>query len=312
MMCLHNYKSLSLFNGQTFNIVSFGETSAKLKRQSDGTEVEVKYTILYKVKCFDMSFYCTVNKIQGSTIRDHYNIHQLDNYRMDLNNIYTAMSRGIALSMVHFNYDEDRVFKRETPPTGSVLRKLSNESIIGRLYYLSVTGSDERYYGCTENELDNRLQEHIDNPTSAKMREFLESGTPSITLVREFRILHTSTLLAEEAALIRSAILSGIKLRNTMHNTESATVQPKIEQQKVYVHKEIKIMDDVKGKSFRIRRMVAGKLQDERFSYAKQSKDDARKLAEDRVAVLTSNIKTTAGYIALTENAGTSGTIISL
>ena len=67
-------------------------------------------------KLFKLGFCATVQKYQGATIRQDYNIR--DTKKMSFNEMYTALSRGVSLNKVHFNYT-DKICYTDLPPTAT-------------------------------------------------------------------------------------------------------------------------------------------------------------------------------------------------
>lgn len=100
-----------IYKNETFIIQEVKDNTAILF----GQNVDHKYTKpaydgqYVDLKNFEPFYACTVFKIQGTTILEDYNI--LDTEKMNLNELYVAMSRAKNLSQIHMNYIEQ---KKET------------------------------------------------------------------------------------------------------------------------------------------------------------------------------------------------------
>ena len=239
-----------------------------------------KFTLSYEkfAKIFDYSFCVTMYKIQGAEYRDHYNIFEA--HMMSRNELYTAISRGISMDMIHIDRLRDGVYYSDYEKTLEhkvVLPKFQT----GRIYRIPFSDGTD-YIGKTVDTLEVRLAQHKLKPTSAKMREAFANNTCTIELLDEFIFTNNRTLLNMEKMWIQYKA-SESRL-NKVHNIPELAKQ--VKQPKFKTRTKYNITHDASKSRFCIRYTVDGKELTERFSYVSCSQEEAMAKAEARQLIL--------------------------
>ena len=142
-------KSMGISKSELFTIKSFDD-----KLFVEEIEEEVKK------QWFVPAFAVTVYKYQGSEIIGYVNIHEIE--YMDLNELYTALSRCKSLDQLRFEYT-DKVFKPASEPINSTNIELDKYQI-GYIYLLTNQKHNKFYVGQTSTSIQQRFKEHINNP----------------------------------------------------------------------------------------------------------------------------------------------------
>ena len=139
------------------------------------------------------------------------------------------------------------------------------------------------YVGSSTRDLETRVKEHKDKPTSTKMANWLLKGTDiKWAIVDTFTIINEKELLQVEYEWI--AKLDPARCLNSKGNkAEVETIGDPI----VIDYSRFKITNETKKKRFRIQwRDREGEKQIENFPYAKRSQELAKTEAETRRAQL--------------------------
>lgn len=133
-----------------FKIASLDQEKKTLKVL--GMDQELPFSFFRPAYCV------TVYKYQGSTIHSPYNIRDVE--QMDLNEIYTALSRATKLENIHLDFT-DKVFKRNSEPQQPSRHK-SVETKKGFIYRLRNDEKMKQYVGQTERSVAERFVEHCE------------------------------------------------------------------------------------------------------------------------------------------------------
>ena len=226
---------------------------------------------------FDYSFCVTIYKFQGGQINQHFNIFQAD--LMSRNELLTCVSRGFSADKVHI--DRLRTERYEWDTEHHVHMGVHPPSIrTGRIYELSWEHSEYHYIGKTTQNLEERLEQHIQKPTNKQTKEaFLNGGKCSIRKLDEFKYSSERVFALIEKYYIENAE----KLLNVCYNVKDLEKKKK-EMPKM---KKVKynITDDASKKRYSIRYTREGKEVAERFPYG-ADKEAAFAVAEKRQAIL--------------------------
>jgi hypothetical protein len=264
-----------IYKTTRYVITSIGAATVTVER--NGESITIPHDDF--VEIFDYSFCYTMYKIQGAEIRTHYNIYEAN--MMSRNELYTAVSRGISVDMIHLDtlrdgsyyWDREKILQHKVK---------KSELKTGRIYRIEFSdGSD--YVGKTEKTLEKRLEEHKAKPTSAKMAAAFAANTFTISLLDEFQFSQPATILKIEAQWIHN--LASPSMLNSKHNAPVVAATPKTNK---FKKGKFHITEKVERKMFRIRYTIDKKEHDETFSYTKCSRDDALAAAEKRQQILKS------------------------
>ena len=151
VICECNMKKEGIYNGQIFNIQSIEpiKINGLIFSDQDFT------------KKFKPAFCVTVYKMQGSTIREPYTIH--DAYSMDKKQMYTALSRCTTIEDVYVTGTKS-IYKTQNKKH-LVMEPFKTEFHNGKIYCISFeNGKNVQFYiGSTTRELQERLKEHYNN-----------------------------------------------------------------------------------------------------------------------------------------------------
>lgn len=221
---------------------------------------------------FEHGFFSTTHKFQGGEILEDYCIHEIDHYMFDYNLMYTALSRGVSLDKVHFNYT-DRYFNKHKHTKNAINVGKEIKLKVGRIY--KIFDKDSYYIGSTKKTLKERLAEHKENPTNAEMAKMLKNKV-KIELLSETNISCKKDLLLLEEEYIRNHDDKERKRLNVLCTKEvKQIVDVKIDIQKHF--KEIKIKE-YKNR-FVLNYTLDGNKQKE-FKFNEKNKDEIYEKAQ--------------------------------
>jgi hypothetical protein len=263
-----NLKKLKIANGHrmTFHCIEDDGKHVLLKR--DDKVFKVPMADFMTRGNFDYGFCDSVFRYQGHTIREPYNIYDVD--RMSLQDIYTALSRFTTADHIFLDSLVDRVFARKEPDTTT--QRVKIEKLVFRIYRITAkdTAADNyhEYIGYTSKSLQERFKEHLDEPTSVAMREWLPKSEKQIALIEELSYLSLSQVLRLEAKYI--AAVSPDRSMNTQHKKQepqNTTAADQTERCKFVVPTELPARPrkrptpkyDAKNKRYRVQISIAGK-----------------------------------------------------
>ena len=170
---ISNINDRIVFNSRFYYIHSFCDNKIAISDTIDGEPKtyksgEVKYYNLKSknrnneiVNTFDPYYVCTVYRYQGSTISTKYNIYESN--IMTFNEMNTALGRSVNLTNVCFNYTK-RKYPKPIEPKHATL--VNNKAINkGYIYCMSNAKLDANYIGKTTQSIEERFQQHKDDPT---------------------------------------------------------------------------------------------------------------------------------------------------
>jgi hypothetical protein len=135
---------------------------------------------------------------------------------------YTALTRGITLDHVNFQYT-DRIFKESKPRKSSIEAK-SKAKVVNCVIYCK-TDNKDYYIGSTTGPIEVRNQQHIDNPVSAEMAEFMKGDNIETTVLREIKCMSKRFLLEAEDEMIESYKAQGKSVLNKRCNVKKEEVK---------------------------------------------------------------------------------------
>jgi len=198
---------------------------------------------------------------------------------MDFNRLYTALSRGVSLDKVHFNYS-DLTYTPKKVSSRSVLEEVKINVIKGKIYLLS---DGENYHvGSTEGELSERLNQHKEKPVNKFMKDFVKKNI-NITLLESVAVADRLALRYEEDKYIKQYYDKvGDKLLNVKWNIKKRdAMETKINiVQKVDVERFKIVRNEIKKKFIIQYRDENGKKIVREFGYAKDEADAFKKAQE--------------------------------
>ena len=269
-----NRPDLEVYNSQRYKIVAFSDECVELN------DKKIPFKDFGRI--VDYGFAMTIHQMQGDEIRgEDYCINDLSKrdrngeWSMDVNMLYTALSRGVTLDKIHFKYTS-RVFERKRPPTDAIVLSLKPAKIEGKIY--AITDGEKWYVGSTVTTLEERFERHKLKPVNKRMKEFMLLDV-KIELIKEVVVYDKRDLLRAEDRCIREFKEQGKELLNCKYNVKGMTANElKVEIKQMDIVR-FKITKDEKQKMFRIRYNDNGKKIDKKFRYASIGEEEAYKKA---------------------------------
>lgn len=267
-------------NSEMFTITKYDDEVVHLKyADSEDKTITVKKGNFNK--SFDHAFCVTVYRYQGTTIREDFAIHDL--HMMSINEFYTAVSRGVSLDKVHFNYT-DKAFREEalTPK----LRHIGCEAHItdGHIYMISCGSKTTVYIGCTVQSLQARFEQHRKNPPNMKLAEFLKDNNCTISLLQTTKCVDEKDLFALEWQYMEEYQNKGFTLLNSKKPKQHKAFEKFIIQE--VKSKRFNIVDSVRESKYIISWREDGKKKNKKFAYKVSGKETAMMKAQQFQAEL--------------------------
>ncbi|RYF12412.1 MAG: hypothetical protein EOO42_20140, partial [Flavobacteriales bacterium] len=221
VMCYDEADKLQkVFKTQVFTIFDIQKDIIKLK---NGDAV-VCFNKSQFHKVFDYAFAYTVHKCQGITIEGHYNIYEAHLMSSDV--LYTAMSRGTRRELVHIVTKRDCVYSENTR-CQSIQHVLHTANLKQGTIY-EITLSNGMYYiGKTNKTIQERLNEHIMNPTNEAMAAGLNEHA-TIKEIETFYYKSEKTFRQIEEQHIKIALNNGLILANVQHCNKAPATPAKL------------------------------------------------------------------------------------
>lgn len=177
-------------------------------------------------RLFTSGAYVTTQRYQGQTIEGDFMLNQLS--RMDINSVYTALSRGTHLANVHIDKFTSKTFTR-AKATCETWEVPLQQYTLGGLY--SIENFTHIYFGKVDNHerMKSRWEEHVDNDKSPM------SSSWTFEDLGEMAYFNTPELLKAEARLIIFDDASGKELLNKCHAKTRALYEQQECQEKTYL-----------------------------------------------------------------------------
>ena len=264
-----NMKQIKIFNSQMFKLVKTEDEYIVVERDNQQFKVlQSEFNDL-----MDYGFAVTVNRYQGSEIREHFNIHEMN--KMNFNQAYTAISRGITLDKVHFQYTPKKFFKVK-PNLACIEVKLAPHTLDGKIYMITDSKQSFTYIGSTVRTLEQRLKEHQEKPVNKKMAQYIKNKDIVIKLIDEMKCVNVSSMLSlENEYIAKYAKMADHNLVNIkVPKTISETKVQIIHQQEITKYQ---IKNNEKDKSLSIQYMIEGKKMQKKIRYSTCGLDAASK-----------------------------------
>ena len=206
-----NKKPQELFNGSICTVVEFrnyGEDKKKqhgdwvLFNKPNGDQIETVLDVIGE--WFQPTFCQTVYRYQGATIKDDFTVHELP--LMTKREIYTSLSRGVALNKVHFKYTSKQFVNSDVSRPVELKIKIDNEVDEkykeGKIY--KITFKNKIYIGQTIQTLEQRFEQHKTAETGSHFVKELKNhlSEAKIELVDNYPCKSQKELLARETYII--------------------------------------------------------------------------------------------------------------
>ena len=146
------------------------------------------------------NFCNTVYKYQGGKINENYNIFDTD--RMDVKELYTALSRTTKIEYIHINPQKINRYYRERPQDQMIILNsyFNADYQNGKIYHVTFEKNNKHYVGSTTRILEDRLDEPKLNPKSAIYK--YRDDNPIIELICECPCKDKKTLERVENSYI--------------------------------------------------------------------------------------------------------------
>jgi hypothetical protein len=206
VICNVNNPKLNICKSHKYVVKKFNINTIKIYDDIDDKLIDIIY------KIFDYVFCNTIHKEQGGTIKDNYNIFDLD-YINDKKLVYTALSRGVSYDKIHFNYTNkiyNTIVRRIIPIEHKISSKMDEDDKYkkGKIYKISYDGKLV-YVGSTIKKIEHILQEHIDmckklNNRFAMFLRNCDKYILQIELIVNYKCNNRYELEIEEAKYIKS------------------------------------------------------------------------------------------------------------
>lgn len=145
-----NDKKKSLFRSRIYTIEDVKENKLKLSGIDE----------LIDKSAVSSAVAITSHRSQGSTIRQPYNIYELE--RMNLNELYTALSRATKLSDVHFTLTGKKFHRIQEKSTPTKLLWQPCSFTVN--YLMTNHEAKNLYVGITDRTMEERMNEHLTDP----------------------------------------------------------------------------------------------------------------------------------------------------
>jgi hypothetical protein len=271
-----NDKPNGIFNSQMYNFKDVDGNNVALTSENGTTKTVLKENFN---KLFDYGFCVTVYKYQGSTIKKDYNVHEVES--MSFNEVYTALSRGVALDKVHFVYTP-RKFRNGISPTSvrELQIKADTSYQDGKIYKITDKENSFVYIGSTVRTLEERFTEHQVNPTNKLIQEFINKPGVFIELVTECKCIDEQSLLKIEDEYIMKFRKTHNNVVNKKLNIKSKAPVIEIKQQEILERPRDNIKIEDRGTAYRLRWTMDGARQTKNFGYMSCGKEVAMEQAE--------------------------------
>lgn len=268
-------KEFELMVSNKFKVDSVDEEKEIIYLSNEMGIKEVPFKLF--IKCFDYAFCMTTYKYQGSSINQPFNIY--DCKLMDLNILYTAISRSTSFDFVHLVGETKEMYHRSPVTKYCSLINMKVKLCDGIVYKIS--GDDWVYIGKTLNTLEDRYKEHLEAPTSDIMFEKLKTKH-SISAIQKVLIRNDNELRKLEDDYIRYYINNGFNVVNVKNTKKYLKEKTDKEKKNVEVKIEWKNetrftpICDINKKAWRIiYRDEDGKRKEVLKRFGKCSKEEA-------------------------------------
>ena len=117
---------------------------------------------IFNSRDVEMNYAMTTFRSQGGTIREPFNIHEVD--KMNDNELFTALTRATCLEDIHLDMTKlKKLLKKEN--ITFKFREIYNGTKSGIVYEASE--NDKFYIGITKRNKEIRFEEHLTDPKSA-------------------------------------------------------------------------------------------------------------------------------------------------
>lgn len=157
IICTKNLPKHNMYNSQCFKIDYIDENKVIINN--------IDFSINEFAKAFLPNYGTTIYRLQGETLRDNYNIYE--SHLMNRNMLYTALSRATSKNIIHINNIPDKFYKKAEYKTKCLPAKIfKNEMQNGKIYMIHNIVTNEFYIGETNNDIYQRLNEHINDEHS--------------------------------------------------------------------------------------------------------------------------------------------------
>lgn len=217
-----NDKKKNVFNGKMCYIAEVSDDGKIKTCDKIGDEPNDRWL---NTKMFEIAYCVTINKVQGITIEEDYNIWDLDTKSTHLtrNHVYVALTRARRLSQIHLEYT-DRVFEilKEDP---TVIPTTCIEPKFGSVYIMNNNKHNVSYIGMTINSIEERFEQHKSDPDDSMHKYDGEWTVEELCRTSYFgknQYLEMSPnnrkLRAYEQSYINNYIKMGYTLINVQHN----------------------------------------------------------------------------------------------
>ena len=178
VICNENMKNFGMYNSQLFSINNVTKDIVIINNISFSIN---QFT--GKKPTFELGFCITVYKYQGDTIREKYNIY--DSSQMCRKELYTALSRTTKFENIHM-VNPNKIYGYKGRSFTHVKPYMDKEYKNGKIYFIKfIDGIEKFYIGSTTKELNDRLNQHQNNPKSPIYKRVAEihllSRTPCLS-----------------------------------------------------------------------------------------------------------------------------------
>ena len=281
-----NIKEKEVFNMMEFKLL-------KMKKDEWGVYFQLNdecgewYSEIDFGNSFVPAFCVTVYKYQGSDINENYNIYDVD--RMDIKQLYTALSRTTKLDFIHLNFNKlNTKYKPKEEVLFETCNVIQNTFQNGKIY--KVTFNDKKIYiGSTCNDLNTRFEQHMKDEKSQVFMN--KNKNPQIKLIVNAPCFDKKTLeKIENGYITYYAERYGDNLINIRGNPikKAKKIEYKVEVENekqlreriAKLDEKINIKDNVEGKFWFYDVVINGK----RYKTMARYKEEAKEIALENIS----------------------------
>ena len=264
VICTKNLKKLKFYNAQTFEVEAITDRF-----------VCVNKVLLPKdkfCKSFLPNYATTVNRMQGATIKEEFNIWEA--HKMDRNKLYTALSRATCAGNIHLSKVKEFYEIAEYHRESMEFKPTENPFKNGKVYLIKL--SENRYYiGETIKTKEARLIEHLEDK-EGPLRDHRDD-IESIKVLAKCPSESQKELMRYETYYIQEFQRRGHQLLNKkqrfkLEKKEEDVVE--LETNNIILEKRFKIVDDKKNKRLRLQYTVDGKRKEIKRRYKVSPDED--------------------------------------
>jgi len=259
----------------TKNIVIKYDNDQKIKvynSQVIGAEFYNRINNEFK-NLFEPCYAATVYKFQGKTIKEEYNIYDVE--KMTFREMYTALSRATKMENIHFDYNsvKDKIFPNDY--NHYIENWIIQKPKHGLIYKLYNENKKWLYAGKTNRDLQSRFDEHFKNEDSTINKYFKSNQQEwKIELLSDIYYFKEYSLDKLECKYIANYSIDGYeKINIRLHKKKTSNVINKVEEVKNKLNEKISQLLHIEGLKdcYRIRYTINDEKKEKRCRFSNKT-----------------------------------------